>query len=184
MTPRHMAMAGAVALTAWLALFGDKTPDTEIAEPVTRTTSASVRVADTGSTSAANAPGDKAKRAAVILPLKAREQLMSGTTAETTEPRPEKLFISQSWTPPPPPPVAPPPPPPPSAPPLPYTYIGKKIEAGKWEVYLALGDRNYVVREQSNLEGVYRVDSITASLLTMTYLPLNQTQTITIGGID
>jgi hypothetical protein len=45
-------------------------------------------------------------------------------------------------------PHPPPPPPPPSAPPLPFTFIGKSLENGVWEVYLARGDRTYIVRRR------------------------------------
>jgi len=93
------------------------------------------------------------------------------------------LFNSQTWTPPPPPPK-PLPPPPPTAPPLPFTYLGKKIEDGVWEVYLARDEATYIVREQNVIEGIYRVDAIKPPTLSLTYLPLNQAQTLNIRGID
>ena len=37
MKPRHLLMAAGVAIAAWLALFGDKTPNGNVAEPVART---------------------------------------------------------------------------------------------------------------------------------------------------
>lgn len=182
MTPRHMLMAAALVVAAWLALFGDKTPNTGIAEPVTHTAGAS-----THATVAVSAPivkndsEDKSKGDATILVLKNREQLMGGALADS---RPDALFKSQSWTPPPPPPAPPAPPPPPMAPPLPFKYIGKKIEDGKWEVYVTIGNQAYVVREKTVLQGTYRIDSIKPPVLSLTYLPLQQVQTLTIGGID
>jgi hypothetical protein len=96
----------------------------------------------------------------------------------------EALFDSQTWDPPPPPPPKPGPPPPPVAPPLPYVVIGKKLEDLAWEVYLTRGEQTFIAREKLVLEGQYRVDSIKPPTMTLTYLPLNQTQTLTIGGND
>jgi hypothetical protein len=96
---------------------------------------------------------------------------------------PAGLFASHSWEPPPP-PVAPAPPPPPTAPPLPYTYVGKKLEAGAWEVYLARGDQVLVVRPDTVIENTYRVGAILPPTLNLTYLPLNQLQPLSIGAPD
>lgn len=96
----------------------------------------------------------------------------------------ERLFDAQSWTPPPPPPLPPPPPPPPSAPPLPFTYIGKKLDDGKWEVYLARGDKVEIIKDNMKIDGIYQIDKITPPTLILLYLPLQQKQTIHIGGSD
>ncbi len=99
------------------------------------------------------------------------------------------LFGTQNWNPPPPaPPPAmvgpPPPPPPPTAPPLPFTYLGKAREGGVWEVYLVRGDKTYVAKIKDTIDGVYRVDAIRPPMMTFTYLPLNQEQTLNIGVFD
>lgn len=96
----------------------------------------------------------------------------------------ERLFNSQTWDPPPPPPPKPIPPPPPVAPPVPFIVLGKKLEDQIWEVYLARGDTILIAREKTMLEANYRVDTIVPPTLTLTYIPLGQTQTINIGGID
>lgn len=99
----------------------------------------------------------------------------------------ELVFGAQNWNPPPPAPTAleaAPAPPPPSAPPLPFTYIGKANEAGTWEVYLARGDKIYIVKHQTVIDGAYRVDAIAPPTLTLTYLPLNQVQTLPIGVLE
>jgi hypothetical protein len=70
------------------------------------------------------------------------------------------------------------------APPLPFNYFGKAVQDGAWEVYLARGDKTYVVRNSTVIDGAYRVDRIAPPLLTVTYLPLNQVQQINIGAID
>ncbi|HEY8102473.1 MAG TPA: hypothetical protein VIF82_17165 [Burkholderiaceae bacterium] len=182
MTPKHMLMAAALVVAAWLALFGDKTPNSGIAEPVAHTAGASAHasVPVTSLTVTSHAE-EKTKTDTAILTLKNRDQLMGGARADS---RPDALFKSQSWTPPPAPPMPPPPPPPPVAPPLPFKYIGKKVEDGKWEVYVAIGAQAYIVHEKTVLQGTYRVDSIKPPVLSLTYLPLQQLQTLTIGGID
>ena len=100
----------------------------------------------------------------------------------------ERVFGTHSFTPPPPPPPKPeppPPPPPPVAPPLPYTYIGKALSDGVWEVFLARGpERTLIVRNQMVLDGAYRVDAIAPPVMKLTYLPLNQVQQINIGVAD
>jgi hypothetical protein len=69
----------------------------------------------------------------------------------------------------------------PLAPPLPYQYLGKKVEDGQWEVYLTLNDELRIARVNTVIDGKYRVDSLSASEIGLTYLPLNQAQTLSLG---
>lgn len=177
MKPRHIAMAVALVLAAGLVIFGDKTPEDAVAEPVER---AAIAPAAPG------ARADKVKDAApAILRLLPRETLIGGD--DRFGQGGPAVFGRQDWTPPPPPPSpaqAAPPPPPPSAPPLPFTFIGKSLQEGRWEIFLARGDRTYLVREAAVIEGTYRVDAIRPPVLTLTYLPLNQVQQLNIGVFD
>jgi len=77
-----------------------------------------------------------------------------------------------------------PPPPPPMAPPMPFAYIGKAVADGAWEVYLSRADKTYVVRNQTVIDGTYRVEKIAPPQMSVTYLPLNQVQQINIGVFD
>jgi hypothetical protein len=70
------------------------------------------------------------------------------------------------------------------APPMPFVYIGKAVADGAWEVYLSRADKTYVVRNQTVIEGTYRVEKIAPPLMSVTYLPLNQLQQINIGVFD
>jgi hypothetical protein len=184
MKRRHLLMATALAGAAWLAFFGDKAPATDIAEPVIRSSSSAARSA------APNSPLPDIRRASSsetassihILALEPRDTLIGGAHADTGQAPP--LFASQSWMPPPPPPPKPPPPPPPTAPPVPFTYIGKMEHDNTWEIYLARGDKTYIVHDQTVIDGTYRVDSVKPPTLSLTYLPLKQAQTLTIGGTD
>jgi hypothetical protein len=181
MKPRHLLLGAALLVAAALASFGDKTPQAIVAEPVVRAPAAPAL---------ARAPAPEsdptAQAAPAILRLAPREALL-GAEGDRFGADGNEVFAHQDWTPPPPPPPPPPtpaPPPPPSAPPLPFTYIGKAVAQGAWEVYLARGDRTYLVREKTEIDGTYRVESIAPPILTLTYLPLNQVQQLNIGVFD
>lgn len=88
------------------------------------------------------------------------------------------LFSRQSWIPPPPPakPQAPVPPP------LMFKYLGKVIEGDETQVFLALAERNYVVKVGDKIDNQYRVDEVTDHAITLTYIPLNAKQVLSTGG--
>jgi hypothetical protein len=67
---------------------------------------------------------------------------------------------------------------------MPYVYIGKQQAAGSFEVFLARGEQTYIAREKTVIDNTYRIDSIKPPTLTLTYLPLNQLQQISIGATD
>jgi hypothetical protein len=102
------------------------------------------------------------------------------------------IFSPHSWLPPPPPPPPPqiaapaPPPPPPMAPPLPFSFFGSLDEKGlARRVFLTKGDQLVIVKANDVVEGQYRIDRISESAVDLTYLPLNQKQSISIqqGGL-
>jgi hypothetical protein len=191
--PRHALMGVALAGAILLVAFGDRTPADDIAGAVARPGAAAHPVALLVPTPARAAA---AASAAVSAPAGAGEQAILALVPRATligdsDDRFQQgdngagPFAHQDWTPPPPPPAAPAPPPPPSAPPLPFTFIGKSVGDGAWEVYLARGERTYVVRDKGAvLDGTYRVESIAPPVLTLTYLPLNQQQQLNIGVFD
>jgi hypothetical protein len=95
-------------------------------------------------------------------------------------------FEPRSWIPP---PLKimlgpPPPPPPPQAPPLPYIYIGKMMDAGEIVVFLANRERNYSVRSGDKLDDLYQVNDIKPTMMVLTYLPLNLQQSLMIGSAN
>ena len=73
------------------------------------------------------------------------------------------------------------PPPPPSAPPLPFKYMGKLASSDGVSVFLIHGDRNLVAHEGETIASKYRVDRIGETTMALTYLPLNQQQTLNFG---
>ena len=194
MKTRHMIMGVALAAAAALVAFGDNSPDSGVAEPVARAVpAADAKLAERARTPAvlpAQAPPATAglqpagiKAAPQILRLVPRHALVRLDGVKEGA----DAFGSRDWTPPPPPPpapVAPPPPPPPTAPPLPFMLLGKALENGAWEVYLARAGKTYIVKPKAVIDGTYRVDAIAPPFLTLTYLPLNQVQQLNIGAFD
>ncbi|NHZ61774.1 hypothetical protein [Massilia genomosp. 1] len=177
MNPRHLVMGAAALAASGLLIFGDNKPGSDLAEAVERSApkAAVVRA------SSVAAPAQAAEPA--ILRLAARDTLIGDDDAFGAG-----VFGSRNLNPP---PAAPPvdntpapPAPPPSAPPLPFVFIGKAVGEGAWEVFLARGDKTYIVLNKMVIDGVYRVDAIAPPTLTLTYLPLNQVQQLNIGVFD
>jgi hypothetical protein len=171
---RHFLLTASLAIAVWFALFGDKTPPSDIAEPVTHR---SVLIESSPMATHRSPPGASTQTSRILI-LHARDTFIG---KKQDKPPTEELFRSQNWMPPPPKAL---PPPPPTAPPLPFTYFGKKLEDGIWEVYLSRGSQSLIVREKTVIENTYRIDSIKPPSLSLTYLPLNQVQWLPIGGTD
>ncbi|BDT58235.1 hypothetical protein MasN3_17290 [Massilia varians] len=180
MKPRHIAMGVALVAAAVLAVFGDNSPEDVVAEPVER---ARAPASGAGAPDPQTRPDKASENTVAILRLVPREVLI-GDGDDRFDGDGNGVFARQDWTPPPPPPAPAPPPPPPTAPPLPFTFIGKSLQDGVWEIYLARGDRTHLVRENTVIDGMYRVDAIRPPVLTLTYLPLNQVQQLNIGVFD
>jgi len=180
MNKRHVLMGLGLLVASWFAFVADKTP---VAEPVARGTATAVPVQSPLPVAAPVAKASDAggaTPAVSILRLREREPYVA---PKGDARRNFSLFGVTGWEPPPP-KVAAGPPAAPQAPPLPYSYLGKKFEAGRWEVYLALGEDARVVRPHTRLDEQYRVDTISPPTLSLTYLPLMQVQTLNIGTTE
>jgi hypothetical protein len=68
----------------------------------------------------------------------------------------------------------------PEAPELPFRYMGKVIEDGKLEILLLRGDEHFAVSAGQKVGDEYRLDKVSASSLTFTYLPMKKKQTLEI----
>ena len=68
----------------------------------------------------------------------------------------------------------------PEAPELPFRYMGKVIEDGKLEILLLRGDEHFSVAAGQKIGDEYRLDKVTTSSLTFTYLPMKKKQTLEI----
>lgn len=92
------------------------------------------------------------------------------------------LFPPQSWKPPPAPVpvVVAPPPPPPQAPPVPFKYVGRWDADDGASIFLAQGEQTVTLRVGQEL-AQWRLDSINASGMNFTYLPLQQQRQLRFG---
>ena len=72
----------------------------------------------------------------------------------------------------------------PPLPPLPFQYIGKVTENGKQEVYVMRGEELLTIARGQKIGKEYRVDSITGSAITFTYLPLKTRQTLDLPAVN
>ncbi len=66
----------------------------------------------------------------------------------------------------------------PVAPPLPFRYIGTLTQDGKTEVFVMRGDDIISIAPGQKIDAEYRVDGITESSISMTYLPLKTRQAL------
>lgn len=73
------------------------------------------------------------------------------------------------------------PPPAPTAPPLQFKYAGKAIVDNETWVFLSQAGENLIAKLGGKINDKYRLDSINDDAITMTYLPLNTKQILTIN---
>jgi hypothetical protein len=69
------------------------------------------------------------------------------------------------------------------APPLPFRYVGRLVQNGKTEVIVMRGGLVYSVAEGDEIEGEYRVERITGSVVDFTYLPGRVKQNLDLSGV-
>jgi len=146
-------------LIAQQLLFGSSLPDTDVAAEVAR-----------------ERGGAEPRSQQPVLRLDRLDRAASA--ADDNEP--VALFEARPWTP----PAAPPPPPAPApkpvAPPFPYTYIGGLLDGDLRTGFFtpAAGGRVVAVHKGDTLDGVYRVDDMTDTQMTLTYLPLDEAMAV------
>ena len=70
----------------------------------------------------------------------------------------------------------------PTAPPLPFQFVGRLADQRDLQVFLQSGEKLYVVRQGDVIEDTYRLDRVSASELSLVYLPLHQSQTLSVGS--
>ncbi|ACO79080.1 hypothetical protein AvCA_29110 [Azotobacter vinelandii CA] len=69
----------------------------------------------------------------------------------------------------------------PVAPPLPFEFVGRLDDSVRLRVFLLQGDRLHTVEAGEVIDGTYRLERIADDELTLVYLPLNQTQSLSVG---
>jgi hypothetical protein len=70
----------------------------------------------------------------------------------------------------------------PTAPPLPFQFVGKMSDSQQSQVFLQNGERLYVVRSGDVIDQTYKVGQITATEMSLVYLPLHLAQTLSVGS--
>lgn len=70
----------------------------------------------------------------------------------------------------------------PTAPPLPFQFIGKLDDAIQLKVFLLRGEQLHTVMVGDVIDGTYRVDGIAGNQMTLVYLPLNVSQSLSVGS--
>ncbi|GAA5783952.1 hypothetical protein GCM10007860_09010 [Chitiniphilus shinanonensis] len=146
------------------------------------------------------APAEAPARPAARTPAKAPTASDASAASEpaaanASQAKSANLFPAQTWAPPPPPPPTPGPPTPtpvPVAPPLPFSVIGSWHERGNDQIVVEASGQQFVlcrrcdslgrIQQGETLLGVYRVDDISRDAILFTYLPLNQQQSLPVGG--
>ena len=73
-------------------------------------------------------------------------------------------------------------PPPVAAPALPFRVIGRYAEDEQPAVFVQYNDQNLVLRAGDVVAATYRVDSLAATQMTFTFLPMNVQQILEIGA--
>ncbi|MBC7729759.1 MAG: hypothetical protein H7242_19545 [Microbacteriaceae bacterium] len=206
MNPRRLVLGSGLLLAGALAFFGNRDDAAvDLALPVARGAGgppaavpalfapappAPARQTATPVTSAA---GSALAGELPILPLRGRQDAADPDreglrVAGLTLPgRPVPgLFAALSWRSPAAQTVASGPPPTlvPTAPALPFRYLGQQIQAGQVEVFLAQGELLHIVRAKTQLDPLYRIDAISPTAISFTYLPLNLAQQLPLGASD
>jgi hypothetical protein len=183
--PAVLIAAGAATFAIAFHFSGSGGDD--IVQPVARSAdhsgiAASAATVPAGLAPATNAPG--AARAGDVPAAPDLPRRTSITASASKDP-----FAPKGWLPPPPPPLpaapamAAPPPPPPTAPPVPFRFVGLIEEkSAKPAAFIAKGEALYVVHVGDVVETNYRVESFNSAQVVVTYLPLQQRQTIEVTG--
>ena len=70
----------------------------------------------------------------------------------------------------------------PSAPVLPFQFVGRLHNLGDEQVFLQSGEKLYVVRRGDVIDDIYRIEQISATELSLVYLPLHLSQTLSVGS--
>jgi hypothetical protein len=134
-----------------------------------------------GSSEARPSAQGSAPQAIDVLALRARNADAEPDVAAVLEPSQWSAPIA---TPAAPPPIAAAASAAPQAPPLPFRAMGRYVEDGQVLVFLQHNDSNLVVRVGDTIAENYKVESLDGGTLTLRYLPLDQQQTIDVGGAN
>lgn len=175
---RLLIMLPVLAVAAWLAIFGDKSP-ADKSEAVSAVAPARSPVGEAAGKNAA-AKGEMRGIAPVAPDASAPGAVRGDVKLALATPSPTNLFVSNAPPPPPPPPPAVDPedmPPPPPA----FHVIGSVIKDGRFSVFLDKDNQTYVATPGAVIDG-NRVDVVKSDQVQLFNLSTQKTQIIPIQG--
>jgi len=70
----------------------------------------------------------------------------------------------------------------PTAPPLPFQFIGRLDDRSDLQVFLQNGEKIYVVRKGDVIDETWKIERISDRELSLVYLPLHLSQTLSVGS--
>ena len=70
----------------------------------------------------------------------------------------------------------------PTAPPMPFQFIGRMDDRTDLQVFLQNGEKIYVVRKGDVIDETWKIEGISDLELSLVYLPLHLSQTLSVGS--
>lgn len=70
----------------------------------------------------------------------------------------------------------------PAAPPMPFQFIGRMDDRTDLQVFLQNGEKIYVVRKGDVIDATWKIERISDMELSLVYLPLHLSQTLSVGS--
>ncbi|NUU38914.1 hypothetical protein [Pseudomonas sp. C2B4] len=70
----------------------------------------------------------------------------------------------------------------PTAPPMPFQFIGRMDDRTDLQVFLLSGEKIYVVRKGDVIDETWKIEGISDMELSLVYLPLHLSQTLSVGS--
>jgi hypothetical protein len=72
----------------------------------------------------------------------------------------------------------------PVAPPLPFQYLGKIVDGDQTSVFVIRGEEHYSVEPGQTIDKQYKVERVTETAITFTYLPLGTRQVLPVPALN
>lgn len=70
----------------------------------------------------------------------------------------------------------------PTVPPMPFQFVGRLDDRSDLQVFLQSGEKIYVVRKGDVIDDTWRLEGITDLELSLVYLPMHLSQTLSVGS--
>jgi len=169
---QRLLLAGGLVVSALIAIFGDRD---RFGEAVSAPRAESPSKLATREEAQASMTKSHRTTHVDVTRILSRANLADGDQ-DPVEPD-KTLFAVHSWAPPPPAPAAPEKP---TAPPLPFSYLGKEFDGRQWRVFLARQSAVLIVKADDVIEDTYRIEKISPPVMTVLYMPLNESQQLSI----